>query len=235
MKLTKLIVTLLAGTGAILAVTAMNRNSRYSTPTKDPSSDSGTAAKDRSSTMNEPKITIDSVEFFAWWWSDTQIAAGIDIKNSPQKDTYVQLERWQNLGDAEVPHPDRVDVVCSISNRGERSANLTIFATGDFKVASYGNLETGDKKNKALDEALESISWSRQKELGVQVVEGVGPGETRVVKFKEFNLRSVLDEYSAGRNGDLWPWKFRVRVEVKSSVGLEIARSEKILDLIPGD
>jgi hypothetical protein len=185
---------------------------------------------------SSPAVTIKSIGFYTWWWSDKQISLGFRADNAPPKNTYIKLEQWQNIGDAGVPHPDVIDVVCRIDNKGKQPADFVVSAVGDFKVESYGRVENSEEtKDKDLDKVLESVPWTEEKNLGQMTIRDLAPGESREVKFTDFNLRAVLDKYSGSRNNDLWPWKLRVRINVASPQGTSIAQGQAILDLIPGD
>src|ERR1044072_8997651 len=49
---------------------------------------------------------VKSIEFYALWWSNER----------PPKKSYIKLEQWKDSTSPDVPHPDRVDVVCTIEN-----------------------------------------------------------------------------------------------------------------------
>lgn len=182
-----------------------------------------------------PEPAIKSVEFGAWWWSEEQLAAGIYNGELPPQNTYIKLDKWQDIGDADIPHPDSIDVVCTIENRGSNAEDFVLSARGDFKVASYRWVDSHEGTH-TLDELLQDVPWTEETNVGQAVVQNLGPGERREVKIKNFNLGAILEKYAAVNSGnDMWPWRFRVRIFVKKSVEDNIVQGEAILKIIPGD
>lgn len=175
---------------------------------------------------------IKSIEFFGWWWSEEQMGANFNADNPPPKNAYIKLEEWNTASDNDSPHPDQIDVVCYIENKANQSTDLIVSAIVDFKVESYKRIDQTDDGG---DKLLKAVPWTEEISLGQIDASNIAPRESRKVEFKDFNLRYVLDKYSGEKNDDLWPWKLRVRISVKTPSGVRVAQGQAVLDLIPAD
>lgn len=182
------------------------------------------------------EVTVKSVGIYAWWWSEEQLAKGVyRQKTMPPKNTYIKIEEWTDTGDADVPHPDLIDVVFYIENNSTQSANYVVSTVGDFKVESHERMDS-DKSGRTVDELLQDVPWTEERSIGRVVIRRVAPKETREVKVKNFDLKTFLhNNYSDEKNGVTWPWKMRVRVNVETADGKRITQGEAIITIIPHD
>lgn len=179
-----------------------------------------------------------TVRVFAWWWSDSQVASNFDSETPPKKETYVEIKDWNAGGLKEFPHPDKIDIVCSIRNNMPTDMRLRLVAYVDFKVASYDEIRTISIKKGAteadLDAKFDSIPWTERRLVGEAQGVTTKIGELREFNFADFALRPIIDRYLKS-NADSWPWKMRLVVHVFDENGKELSSTIKILDLIPGD
>lgn len=190
--------------------------------------------ENRSNQEASGAITIRSITFYGWWWSDDQMANNFDADNPPPKSSYIKLDRWA-ASQPDSPHPDRIDVTCSIENRTNQTVKLSLVAVADFKVASYRFMTHGPNSDKSIDESLKDIPWKENRSLGEIALGELAPGEVREIKFKDFSVRSVIDKYLRPAAGDLWPWKLRISIVARTSKSEQVGHSEAMIDLIPAD
>ena len=188
----------------------------------------------KSSMETEASVTIDPVAVYGWWWSDEQLERDFDADNPPPKKSYIRLDRW-DASQPDSPHPDSIDLICRLENHTDQPMSLSVEAFADFKVASYESIAQGSGTQQAVDEKLRQIKWSDNQKVGKLVIDTLPPGEAREARFKDFQLRSVIDKYLRPNAGDLWPWKLRISIIAKNSKGVNIAFAEATIDLIPGD
>jgi len=112
---------------------------------------------------------------------------------------------------------------------------LSLEAIVDFKVASYDAIAREAGNQNAVDERLNQVPWTDSRKLSKVTINSLLPGEARDARFKNFNLRAVIDRYLKPSAGDLWPWKLRITLVATTSNGLRVAYSEAIIDLVPAD
>lgn len=181
------------------------------------------------------KIIVKSVDFYTWWWSEEQLRAGVYRQETiPPRNTYTKVDRWRDTGDADVLHPDLIDIVCKVENAGSQPVDLVISAIGDLKVATFEKVQN-DQTEKTIKEVLEDVPWTEERHIGQTMVQNIAPGESREIKFKDFNLIAVIDNYSDDKNGVTWPWFLRARIIVEMPNGVRVAQREAGLEIIPGD
>lgn len=179
-------------------------------------------------------ITINTVSFHGWWWSDEQFANNFDADNPPPKASYIKLDQW-DASQPDSAHPDRIDVTCRVENRTNQPVALSLVAVADFKVASYRFMTEGPNSDKSIDESLKGIPWTESHGLGRIELGKLAAGEAREIQFKDFFVRSIVDKYLKPAARDLWPWKLRVSIIAKSSEGVHVAHAEATINLLPAD
>lgn len=194
--------------------------------------ENGTIPENKEFSSVNPKTEVinSTIEFYGWWWSDSQFEHGIDI-DTP-KEGYLKIESW-NAGDGYSPHPDKLDINCSIENKMAKEVRLSFILKVDFKVDSYRNLSRLESEQK-VKEKLESISWKNEVNVGRIGLTTIPVNEMRTISFKDFDIGSILQKYFESHNDD-WAWKLRAKLYIYNEKGEQISKKEKIMDLIPGD
>jgi hypothetical protein len=178
---------------------------------------------------NDVQAMVKSVELYAWWWSSEQLKVGFDERNPPPKKTYIKLDQWEDTIKPGIPHPERVDVVCQIENKGNTPLNVVVLATGDWIVAPQWQYS-----DKNIDKITDEVAWTEETQIGREVIQNLAPGETREVKIKDFNLgKAIRYYYDDSESNPLWPWKFRVHVYIEKSGGERVSQEQTILPLFP--
>lgn len=163
------------------------------------------------------QLAVGPVEFFASW-----------------NGSYIKLERWKDTSDPNVPHPQVLDILCSMENKGDsaiQEGDFIILTTMDFVVApTY--LHNGDV-NKIVNE----VGWGRVRsmdEIKMEIVPYLKPKDHAQIKIKGFNLGTIVKEFS-GKEDTLWPWALRVNVRVVSRDMTPVALGQVVLPVIPAD
>jgi len=159
------------------------------------------------------------VRFTSMWWSQAQME-GLNPNDPPPKNTEVELTRWEYSDPIGVPHPDVVNVVVTLKNRGQRPmSDLTITTEGEWKA---GSLE---------DEA--SAKWEEEFVLGkaderVQLAAGA-----QYITRTPVNLKQMMDTLEGQ---DRWPYALRVTVTVRQQGAKQtLARTQVELPIRPGN
>lgn len=195
---------------------------------------SPTPVESNSGQENRAQLTISSMALYGWWWSEEQLENNFDADNPPPKKAYVKLDKW-DASQPDSAHPDRIDIICRLENHTKESIDVSLEAFADFKVGSYQAIARGSGTEEAVDEKLRQIEWSDNQEIGRPVTGTLRPDEARDVKFKDFDLRAVIDKYLKPSAGDRWPWRLRISIIAKNSKRVRVAHGEATIDLIPGD
>jgi hypothetical protein len=193
-----------------------------------------TAAAPEPSWINEDldqrecaKPVIRSVRFYAWWWSKKQLKSGINPKHPPRK-SYLRIDLWKDAPCAGMPYPDKVDIVCEISNPQHHRVTYSIEFTYDLLVAPIGYPCWAE-----LARITEEVSWSGKVKVGKIYFRRLVPGQTTSVILRGLNIRNLLKHVSGDReSGYLWIWKLRAGVSAKS-IREPAEWAQSILPLMP--
>jgi hypothetical protein len=173
-----------------------------------------------------PKV-IKSVAFFAWWWTEEQLRVGIDLKNPPKK-SYRKIDLWKDGANAGVTYPEKLDIVCEISNPQHHRVTYSVEVTYDLIVAPIDYPCWAD-----LARITEEVSWSGKVKVGKNYPRRLGPGQTTPLVVKGLNLRNLLKYLSGDReSGYLWIWKLRAEASAKP-IRESVERAQVVMSLIP--
>jgi hypothetical protein len=169
-------------------------------------------------------VSLNSVEFYGWGKEKARVDNSAKADDSALPNDYRRLTVWDAN---DVRAPEQIEVQCRLENKGQRPVDLLVLATGDFLVAPF-------KKNAVDDEgALKSFSLTERQTLGQQTVIQLRPGEMRVIRYADINLKSVADKYRLKEYGQLWPFELRVRVSVETVDNKPVTESDARLRIKP--
>lgn len=171
----------------------------------------------RADTAANKQIALRSVELFGTW-----------------RDTYVKLDRWKQTDDPNVPHPELLDVLCTIENKSDSAVqrgDFLILTTVDFIVApTY--VYSGD-----ITKVIADHSWARvasMDDVRLEQVPYVRSHKQVQLKITGLNLGKVVKEFD-GKDDALWPWALRVNVHLLSRETTAVASGQTVLPVIPAD
>ena len=167
-------------------------------------------------------VEISPVEFFGWRRERQSFPGGDERADSLPSHTYCQLEFWNA---ADESQSEQVDVLYRLENRGNRPVDLMILAVGDFSISPDGQ---ATESNQLL---RRSTLLTERQNIGQQVIDDLAPGETREVRFTNFNLRAAVDKYLGKEYGTLQPWELRVKIDVRTLDNRQVAQREARLRL----
>lgn len=160
-----------------------------------------------------------AIDFRALWWSEAQME-GLDPNAPPPKTTEVVLQKWEYSDPVGVPHPDVVDIVVHIRNRGEA---LAAQQRGEITVQWKEGPRT----------KFERAAWRAPQPQLTFPIEGLAAGQT-VERRIRVDLARKMADLSKQRQ---WPWALKATVRIVSAppdtTGAPFA--EAVLPVTPGD
>ena len=158
------------------------------------------------------------VRFTAMWWSEAQME-GLNPNNPPPKNTEVVLTRWEYTDPVGVPHPDTVDAVVTVENRGKfPSPDVTATVESEWNI---GPLD--DKSAAKWDKAVVLTKTDRFQ------IPAASTHTTRV----PVDLKAVMDRLEREQR---WPHALRITVTVDEVGGKPaIARAQVEFPIRRGD
>lgn len=164
-----------------------------------------------------PSIAV-QVRFTSLWWSKAQME-GLNPNAPPPKNTEVELTRWEYTDPIGVPHPDVVNAVVTLENRGtQRVADLIVKTDGDWK--------TGPRATEA------SASWGEGVVLAKTDHVEVPAGSTHSIRVP-IDVKRMMDTLERQKK---WPYALRVSVSVEQPGAKEpLARAQVEFPIRPGD
>ena len=165
------------------------------------------------------------IEFFGWRRETPTAVRDRREKEALPSSTYSELEIWNA---ADESQPQQVDVVYRLENLGSRSIDLMVLAVCDFSISPDGQ-RAGSK------ELLRNPTLQTERQnIGQQVVRGLRPGETREIRFTDFNLGMMADKYLRKEYGTLRPSELRVNIDVRTLDNRQVAQQQGRLLLTLG-
>jgi hypothetical protein len=158
------------------------------------------------------------VRFTAMWWSKAQME-GLNPNNPPPKNTEIELTRWEYTDPVGVPHPDTVDVVMTVENRGNApSPDVTATIEGEWNV--------GPLDDKA------AANWEKATVLAKTDRFRVPAGSTHTSRVP-VDLKAIMDKLERDKR---WPHALRITVTVDEVGGKpSIARAQVEFPIRRGD
>jgi hypothetical protein len=141
------------------------------------------------------------VRFTAMWWSEAQMD-GLNPNNPPPKNTEVELTRWEYTDPVGVPHPDSVDAVVTVENKGKaQSGDLIATIAREWQI---GPLD--DKSAATWQESTVLLKTDRFR---------IPAGSTHTARVP-IDLKTVMDQLAREKR---WPHALRVSVSVDDANG----------------
>jgi hypothetical protein len=167
-------------------------------------------------------VAISPIEFFGWRHEKQSTTGSHRENESLPSYTYHQLESWYA---ADESQSEQIDVVYHLENRGSRSVDLMVLAIGDFSISPDGQIA-------GSNESLSNPTFlSERQNIGQQVIRGLAPGESREVKFTDFNLKAMVEKYLRKKYGSLQPWELSVNIDVMTLDKKQVAQQQGRLRL----
>ena len=158
------------------------------------------------------------VRFTAMWWSKAQME-GLNPNNPPPKSTEVELTRWEYTDPVGVPHPDTVDAVVTVGNRGNAvSPDVTATIEGEWDIGPL------DDKTAA--------KWDKVTVLAKTDRLQIPAGSTHMTRVP-IDLKAIMDNLERERR---WPHALRITVTLDEVGGKpSVARVQVEFPIRRGD
>jgi hypothetical protein len=175
---------------------------------------SGPPTEERASAAN----LVVQVRFTTMWWSKAQME-GLNPNNPPPKNTEVELTRWEYTDPIGVPHPDTVDAIVSVDNRGTVSSpDLTATIEGEWNIGPL------DDKSAAKWDAPTALAKTDRFQIR--------GGATHTIRVP-VDLKAMMDRLERERR---WPHALRITVAVDEVGGKpSVARTQVDFAIRRGD
>lgn len=172
------------------------------------------------------------IEVYGTWWTPEQLETGFDADAPPVKSWYQRIQTWDASTETS-PHPDRLDIVYTVSNDTDETVRIRLNASVDFKISSSA-IVLSQKDEESAERVMQGRDWQNQLPVGDALTVSLKPGESRTVKFANFELMKFLRKFFDPKN-DLWPYKMRARVIETNITDNAVCYTEKAIDLLPAD
>jgi hypothetical protein len=170
-----------------------------------------------SAQSDSPTLTANA-SFHCLWWSEAEME-NLDPNSPPPKRTDVIIKKWEYSDPVGIPHPDVVDLVMEIGNKGQsQSPQLVADISGQWRIGPIAS------QRKA--------AWGPSTLLKTWNLEGLLPGQTASVRVA-IDLAGRMSEL---RTKNAWPWQFRASLTVRDAhSGKTLLSREFPLPIQPGD
>ena len=177
-----------------------------------------TAAHSQESAPPAKSDLLAEVSFSCLWWSEAQME-GLNPNSPPPKATETKLTKWEYSDPIGVPHPDVLDVVVTLNNRGrETLTGLEVEIAGELMTGPLGAKASGGWSNRVVLKRFQGINL----ELG-------GTQTLRV----PVDLKKKMDALEKQKK---WPYSLRAIVEVRQpGTSTAIAQTRADLPIKQGD
>ena len=173
---------------------------------------------------------IASLQIFGRWWSEEQLRLGEDRLGRKRPKAYIELTQWKETTDANLPHPDKIDIVCRIEGDSGQLNGATVEFTTDYLVAPVNY-----NCRRSVETLTDEVSWSGEVSIGKEKLKGLTSGQPKEIRVKDFDLRAVQQLFAGDEQSNyLWLWKLRIHAYVRNG-DQTLAHKEAILSLLPRD
>ncbi|HEV2913123.1 MAG TPA: hypothetical protein VGX92_07395 [Pyrinomonadaceae bacterium] len=167
-------------------------------------------------------VAVSPIKFFGWRREAQTLATAQNESDAIPSYTYHPLEVWNAADESES---EQIDVVYRLENRGSRPVDLMVLAIGDFHISPDG-------QRAGSNELLRNPTLLTERQnIGQQVIRGLSPGESREVRFADFNLRAMTDKYLRKQYGTLQPSELRISIDVRTLDNRQVAQQQGSLRL----
>jgi len=127
----------------------------------------------------------------------------------------------------------KFDIVCRVTeDKASYSQDFLVWTTIDFLVT-----RPSKRFERMTPEQLDQeYSWGQVVEmddLKSAPVYFLGPGESRSIVIKGYDLSAVMASFPPNDPAPLWPWLMRINIHVQDRSGNEVGFGSKVLSLRP--
>jgi len=125
------------------------------------------------------------------------------------------------------------EAICDVKGEPDLWAgDFLLWTTVEFLVAPAAR-----RYEKVEPDAIASeVGWvtlAEMADLKPVPIYSLGPGETRRVVVRGFDLKKAVAAFPIGNPGNLWPWLVRLEIHIQDRNGKQIGSAERIVRLFP--
>jgi hypothetical protein len=175
------------------------------------------ACKGSGPPSSAPSVTA-ALTFNALWWSQAQME-NLNPNSPPPKTQVVELERWEYTDPVGVPHPDKVDILATISTPANATpVQAVVQIMARWKIGPESDREKAAWEPASFLDAVQSFALQ--------------PGETRQASTP-VDLAKQMEVLG---KTEQWPWALSATAVIRNSATGEIIASvSKEMPILRGD
>jgi hypothetical protein len=164
----------------------------------------------------------------------------IEIKNirlfsrsKAKEHEYAEFQEFREAKDLGLFPSSQFEAICDVKGEPDLLAgDFLLWTTVEFLVAPATR-----RYEKVDPDAIASeVGWATLAEvadLKPISIYALGPGQTRRVVIKGFDLKKAVAAFPIGNPENLWPWLVRLEIHVQDRNGKQIGSAERIVRLFP--
>jgi hypothetical protein len=164
----------------------------------------------------------------------------IEVKNirlfsrsQAREQNYAEFQELQEAKDRRLFPSSQFEAICDVKGEPDLLAgDFLLWTTVEFLVAPATR-----RYEKVEPDAIASeVGWATLAEMAdlkPVPIYYLGPGETRRVVIRGFDLKKTMAAFPISNPGNLWPWLVRLEIHVQDRNGKQIGSAERIVRLFP--
>ena len=146
---------------------------------------------------------------------------------------YAEFQEFREAKDLRLFPSTQFEAICDVKGAPDLLAgDFLLWTTVEFLVAPAAR-----RYEKVEPDAIASeIGWATLAEMAdlkPVPIYSLGPGETRRVVVRGFDLKKAVAAFPIGNPGNLWPWLVRLEIHIQDRNGKQIGSAERIVRLYP--
>jgi hypothetical protein len=146
---------------------------------------------------------------------------------------YAEFQEFREAKGLELFPSSEFEAICDVKGEPDLWAgDFLLWTTVEFLVApAMRRYEEVDSDAIASEGGWATLVGVA--DLKPIPIYSLGPGQTRRVVIKGFDLKKVVSAFPIGNPGNLWPWLIRLEIHVQDRNGKQIGSAERIVRLFP--
>jgi hypothetical protein len=167
-------------------------------------------------------------------------AEEIEVKNVrlfgrslTREQKYAEFQEFREVKDLRLFPSTQFEAICDVKGEPDLLAgDFLLWTTVEFLVAPA----TRRYENVEPDAIASEVGWATLAEMAdlkPVPIYSFGPGETRRVFIRWFDLKKAVAAFPIGNPGNLWPWLVRLEIHIQDRNGKQIGSAERIVRLFP--
>ena len=146
---------------------------------------------------------------------------------------YAEFQEFREAKGLELFPSSEFEAICDVKGEPDLWAgDFLLWTTVEFLVApAMRRYEEVDSDAIASEGGWATLAGVA--DLKPIPIYSLGPGQTRRVVIKGFDLKKVVSAFPIGDPENLWPWLIRLEIHVQDRNGKQIGSAERIVRLFP--